>query len=73
MLHRKREAFTDLLHGAKATVLTNCPSCLQGLGRDRDLGITPLHIAVALAEKHSGPEWKKKFLIQASHATTVSF
>jgi len=73
MLHRKREAFTELTGGAKATVLTNCPSCLQGLGRDRDIGITPLHIAVALAEKHSGAEWKKKFLIQASHASTVSF
>jgi hypothetical protein len=54
-------------------VLTNCPSCLQGLGRSRDLGITPEHIAVALAEKHSGPEWKKKFLVQAGRASVVSF
>jgi Fe-S oxidoreductase len=73
MLDRKREAFNQLLDGEKATVLTNCPSCLQGLGRVRDLGVKPLHIAVALAEKHSGPEWKKKFLAQASRASAVSF
>jgi FAD/FMN-containing dehydrogenase/heterodisulfide reductase subunit C len=73
MLHRKREAFTEVLHGDKATVLTNCPSCLQGLGRSIDLGIKPVHIAVALAEKHSGADWKKKFVVQAGRATTVSF
>ena len=73
MLHRKREEFVQVLNGEKSTVLTNCPSCLQGLGRNRDLGIKPLHIVVALAEKHSGAEWKKKFLIQASRATAVSF
>jgi FAD/FMN-containing dehydrogenase/Fe-S oxidoreductase len=73
MLHRKREAFVEILAGEKRTVLTNCPSCLQGLGRNRDLGIQPTHIAVALAEKHSGAEWKKKFLVQASQASTVSF
>jgi FAD/FMN-containing dehydrogenase/Fe-S oxidoreductase len=73
MLHRKREEFSQVLNGAGATVLTNCPSCLQGLGRNRDLGIRPLHIVVALAEKHSGPEWKKKFLAQARRASTVSF
>jgi FAD/FMN-containing dehydrogenase/Fe-S oxidoreductase len=73
MLHRKREAFAQVLQGEKATVLTNCPSCLQGLGRNRELGVTPVHIAVALAEKHSGPEWKKKFIAQAGQASTVSF
>jgi Fe-S oxidoreductase len=73
MLHRKREAFALVLKGEKATVLTNCPSCLQGLGRNRELGITPVHIAVALAEKYSGAEWKKKFLVQAARATAISF
>jgi D-lactate dehydrogenase (cytochrome) len=73
MLHRKREEFVEVLKGEKATVLTNCPSCLQGLGRSRDLGIQPQHIAVALAEKHSGAEWKKKFVAQASKASAVSF
>jgi FAD/FMN-containing dehydrogenase/Fe-S oxidoreductase len=73
MLHRKREELADVLHGAERTVLTNCPSCLQGLGRNRNIGIKPMHILVAIAEKHSGPEWKKKFLAQAGRANTVSF
>jgi D-lactate dehydrogenase (cytochrome) len=72
MLDRKREAFAEVLNGEKRTVLTNCPSCLQGLGRMRDI-IKPMHIVVALAEKHSGPEWKKKFLAQAGRAAIVSF
>ena len=73
MLHRKREEFVQVLNGAKQTVLTNCPSCLQGLGRSRDLGIKPVHIVVELAEKHSGAGWKEKFLVQAASASAVSF
>ena len=69
----EREEFIKVLDGEKRTVLTNCPSCLQGLGRSRDLGITPKHIAIELAEKQSGPEWKKKFLQQAARSTTISF
>jgi hypothetical protein len=54
-------------------VLTNCPACVQGLGRSRNVGVEPLHIAVALAEKLSGAEWKKQFLEQAARATAVAF
>ena len=74
MLHRKRDAFVEAIGaGQKATVLTNCPACVQGLGRSRDVGVQPLHIAVALAEKLSGAEWKKEFLAQAACATAVAF
>jgi D-lactate dehydrogenase (cytochrome) len=74
MLHRKRDAFVEAIGaGQKATVLTNCPACVQGLGRSRDVGVQPLHIAVALAEKLSGAEWKKVFLVQAARATAVAF
>jgi FAD/FMN-containing dehydrogenase/Fe-S oxidoreductase len=74
MLHRKREAFEEVIGaGKKATVLTNCPACVQGLGRSRDVGVEPLHIAVALAEKLSGAEWKKQFFGQASRATAIEF
>jgi FAD/FMN-containing dehydrogenase/Fe-S oxidoreductase len=49
MLHRKRDAITELLHGKEnSVILTNCPSCVQGLGRNLDLGIEPQHIVVAL-------------------------
>ena len=73
MLDRKRAAFEETLQGKKAVVLTNCPSCIQGLGRNRDIGVTPQHIAVVLAEKHSGPDWAKKFVEQAKSASVVSF
>ena len=49
MLDRKRTALREALRGRPgATVLTNCPACVQGLGRCRDVGVTPMHIAVAL-------------------------
>ena len=74
MLHRKREALKESMHGAEsATILTNCPSCVQGLGRNLDMGVKPKHIAVALAEKHSGPDWMERFLAQAAKATAVMF
>jgi D-lactate dehydrogenase (cytochrome) len=74
MLHRKREAFVEAIGAAnKATVLTNCPACVQGLGRSRDVGVEPLHIAIALAEKLTGAEWKKEFLAQAARATAIAF
>jgi len=38
-------------------MLTNCPSCVQGLGRNRDIGLDPQHLAVALAVKYSGTNW----------------
>lgn len=74
MLHRKRDAFVEAVgEGNRATVLTNCPACVQGLGRSRDVGVQPLHIAIALAEKLSGTAWKKQFAEQAARATAVAF
>ena len=76
MLHRKREALQETLAGdgaAPATILTNCPSCLQGLGRNRNLGLTPKHLAVALAERRSGPGWQERFRAQAAKATAFTF
>jgi len=74
MLHRKREALGAALaaHG-RPEVLTNCPSCLQGLGRSRQLGIRPKHLAVALAERLSGPHWQTSFQSQAARATALHF
>jgi len=74
LLHRKREALSETLGGrARATVLTNCPSCLQGLGRSRALGLTPKHLAVALAEGRSGPGWLERFRAQAAKAAPFLF
>jgi FAD/FMN-containing dehydrogenase/Fe-S oxidoreductase len=72
MLERKREVLAPVIDQRPAMVLTNCPSCLQGLGRSRDL-VTPTHIAVALAERLSGSDWQTRFLAQARKATVVRF
>ena len=41
-------------------ILTNCPSCLQGLGRLNR--VTPLHLAEALARMMGGDDWKTRDL-----------
>ncbi len=72
MLHRKGEALQEAMGGRPGTpLLTNCPSCLQGLGRQPGLKVR--HLAEALAEKHSGPTWKDQFQRQAARATAVTF
>ena len=74
MLHRKRGALAEAMHGLRgATVLTNCPSCLQGLGRNRGMGVEPQHLAVAIAKRLSGPRWMEAFRAQAARAHAVRF
>jgi FAD/FMN-containing dehydrogenase/Fe-S oxidoreductase len=74
MLHRKREALSEALRGREgAIVLTNCPSCVQGLGRNRSMGVEPRHLAVAMAERLSGPAWLDRFRAQAARAKAVTF
>jgi FAD/FMN-containing dehydrogenase/Fe-S oxidoreductase len=75
MLHHKRSALAEPLgeRPAGARILTNCPSCVQGLGRNIPLGVEPRHIAVALAEKISGAGWLDRFREQARRAHAVSF
>ena len=73
MLERKREALKAAANEqAKPTVLTNCPSCIQGLGRNRDI-VKPQHIAVALAERYSGADWERRFRTQAEKVGAVRF
>ncbi|MFB3814059.1 MAG: DUF3683 domain-containing protein [Terriglobales bacterium] len=72
MLHRKREAIAEAMNGnGKAVMLTNCPSCVQGLGRTP--GMKTVHLAVELAEKRSGRAWRERFREQAARARAVSF
>jgi D-lactate dehydrogenase (cytochrome) len=73
MLERKREELKNAIDENRKTVLTNCPSCIQGLGRSRDLGIKPQHIVVALADKYAGKQWQKQFESMARNATAVRF
>jgi len=73
MLHRKREATREALGGKApgSVVLTNCPSCLSGLGRLSPLGTEPRHVAVELARALSGERWREVFRAQAARAQTV--
>jgi Fe-S oxidoreductase len=74
MLHRKRSALAQALHGRRgATVLTNCPSCVNGLGRNRAIGVEAKHLAVALAERLSGEGWLEAFRAHAARAHAVHF
>ncbi|MCK5310661.1 MAG: DUF3683 domain-containing protein, partial [Desulfobacteraceae bacterium] len=51
MLERKSKSIQSFISDPKAEnkILTNCPSCIQGLSRNKSFGITPVHIAVELA------------------------
>jgi len=61
MLRRKRDSLR--LAGASRadskTMITNCPSCLTGLGRNAEMGIRPQHLAVMLAERLGGAGWQR--------------
>ena len=75
MLHRKRAALDEALHerpGAQV-MLTNCPSCMQGLGRHAALPVEVRHVAVQLAEAASGRHWEEAFRARARKATAVRF
>jgi Fe-S oxidoreductase len=75
MLHRKQDAFAEARreHPGASVVLTNCPSCVQGLGRNEPQGFRAQHLAVALAEKLSGPGWLERFRAQAAQARAIQF
>ena len=74
MLAKKADAFRSILgaspHGTER-VLTNCPSCLQGLGRQP--GVRPQHLAVALAEKIGGAEWRRELDSLMKRAEIVNY
>ncbi len=47
----------------KATVLTTCPSCVQGLSKiDNGIKVTGKHHAVHMMENLFGKNWQKKFI-----------
>ncbi len=47
----------------KTTVLTTCPSCVQGLSRIQgDISVKGKSLVLYLAEQYLGKNWKKKFI-----------
>jgi Fe-S oxidoreductase len=76
MLQRKRENILQTKIGATAgnrVIVTNCPSCISGLGRNLDLGIMPQHLAVLLAESLGGNEWQKELRGMLGSAEVITF
>ena len=74
MLTRKRDSIQAALPDQQSTVMaTNCPSCMSGLGRNRDLGIVPRHMAVILAEACGGFSWRQEFSRLAKGAEKVTY
>jgi len=73
---RKGGAFKDAM-GTSADVekivLTNCPSCLSGLGRQESLGIRVRHLAEELAMGLDGEKWFDETLVWRKWARTVDF
>ncbi|MFH2058634.1 MAG: DUF3683 domain-containing protein [Pseudomonadota bacterium] len=81
MLDRKRKAVEHVLKNdsfpvrnkVSIKVLTNCPSCLQGLGRLESQGIKPVHLAVELAQLIGGKEWEKELKTYLTRYEKVPF
>jgi len=74
MLARKRSALAAVVEGDKPTPLvTNCPSCLQGLGRNANTVAEPVHLAVLLAQATGGVAWQEAFAAAVRRAEVVSF
>jgi FAD/FMN-containing dehydrogenase/Fe-S oxidoreductase len=58
MRSKKRHSIKNSsVDDATKTILTNCPSCISGLGRNSDMGIIPLHVAEMLAIAAGGQQW----------------
>jgi FAD/FMN-containing dehydrogenase/Fe-S oxidoreductase len=60
MRQRKCTAIQKRNAGEHATILTNCPSCLQGLTRNAATGVVPRHLAEELARRHGGTGWHRR-------------
>ncbi len=75
MLKRKQEALQRAIKGKEEVpaIITNCPSCISGLGRNKDLNITPLHLTVLLAQTIGGENWQKEFPALLGKTETVTF
>ncbi len=73
MLDKKSQALREAIAETGARkILTNCPSCLQGLGRQEALGVQPTHLVVELAERTGGAEWKKELTELLKNAELVN-
>jgi Fe-S oxidoreductase len=75
MRSRKKDAFKGAIEKrvGKTLVLTNCPACISGLGRNQGLGLQVRHLAVELARAVDGERWLDKSRMWQQRAKVVSF
>jgi Fe-S oxidoreductase len=74
MFLRKQDAIKQAGQGldtAKPRILTNCPSCVQGLGRQNK--VIAVHMAVELARLTGGASWMKQFRALIKNMEIVTF
>jgi hypothetical protein len=74
MLLRKKVALSPVARaGSPTPFVTNCSSCLQGLGRQDHAGAKPVHLAVLLARARGGEQWQEAFAACVRRAEVVIF
>jgi Fe-S oxidoreductase len=72
MLERKRAAMPDEDPSAGSIpVITNCPACLGGLGRQG--GVRPVHMAVVLAEAVDAGGWRRAAVRRLARGASIRF
>ncbi len=78
---RKRSSLERVLKDSQGKIsslqhpalLTNCPACIQGLGRLEDLPVRPLHILEEMAFLLGGGQWEEALQSAMTHAVTMTF
>ncbi|MFK5951665.1 MAG: FAD-linked oxidase C-terminal domain-containing protein [Desulfobacterium sp.] len=75
MLIRKQQAIRECIppDDAESIILTNCPSCIQGLSRNAGSGIRPVHMAEHLALTIGGPDWETALNRYMTNCEVISF
>jgi Fe-S oxidoreductase len=74
MLARKQSALESIAATpGLVPFVTNCPSCLQGLGRQNHSNVEPVHLAVLLARARGGSQWQELFAASLQRSEVVDF
>jgi FAD/FMN-containing dehydrogenase/Fe-S oxidoreductase len=75
MRKRKKDAIRTCSRNVETdkVVLTNCPACLQGIGRFRSMGIESRHIAEEIATSAGGEEWIMELKNMVTSAEVITF
>ncbi|MDJ0623807.1 MAG: DUF3683 domain-containing protein [Desulfocapsaceae bacterium] len=75
MRKKKRAAITTAAkpNMKRKSMLTNCPSCISGLGRNGDMGVEVQHLATMLAAEFGGEGWQNDLEILLKRAEKVTY